>query len=99
MLWHIFINHALSGRFGFNFVGDKKDLMTFIGCYVSTCTEKCDIRYCEATKPNEKYEFIHYYITKKERYLLILIKVGLTYDRRNYYINRVCVALYRYGII
>lgn len=74
MLWNVFINHALSGRFGFNFEGDKTELMTFIGCYVSTSIEKCDIRYCEVTEPNEKFEFICYQITKKGKIYIYTYK-------------------------
>ena len=51
-------------------MGNKEELMTLVGCLVSTSLEQIDVRYCKAKDPG-RHEFIGYHITEKEEILIL----------------------------
>lgn len=68
MRWRIYINYSLSGKYKYNFEGDKKDLMTLIGVIHSTELEQCRVDYMEVEDFDISLPMISYVITPKKIY-------------------------------
>lgn len=68
MLWMIYISYSLSGHYKYNFVGDKKELMTLIGVIHSTSIERCRVGYQKVEKADPTLPAINYVITDKRVY-------------------------------
>lgn len=69
--WFVRVNYALSESKSYLFKGTKTELMTLVGCIVSTSIEQCHVWYGEH-KSDSKYPYIKYCIFPNEDVKLVV---------------------------
>lgn len=70
IIWWVYVSYALSKSEAYNFKGNKEELMTLVGCIVSTSLEACRVTYFKASQVNSDYGFISYKIVNDHIHII-----------------------------